>query len=111
MLVLRTIKELEFDRSMGKLSAKDFDEMSGRLRSRALSLMKQLDMDATGYRATIEQELAARLRGSAASAPRAAARPSTANAALGVCPCGTQMTASGLLQALRDEAAGRRASA
>ena len=49
MLVLRTIKELEFDRAMGKLSEKDFDEMSGRLRTRALSLMKQLDLDAAGY--------------------------------------------------------------
>ena len=32
---------------MGKLSQKDFDEMSGRLRTRALSLMKQLDLGAT----------------------------------------------------------------
>ena len=43
MLVLRSIKELEFDRAMGKVSAADFDEMAGRLRARALSLMKQLD--------------------------------------------------------------------
>ena len=87
MLVLRTIKELEFDRSMGKLSAKDFEEMSGRLRSRALALMKQLDMDATGYRAVIEQELATRLRASAVTASRAAVVPSTAQA--GTCACGT----------------------
>ncbi len=82
MLVLRTIKELEFDRSMGKLSAKDFDEMSGRLRTRALSLMKQLDMDATGYRAAIEQELAARV----GSRPAASSPPATPAAA--VCGCG-----------------------
>lgn len=63
LLVLRTIKELEFDRSMGKLSQKDFEEMSGRLRTRALSLMKQLDLDSTGYRAEIERELAARVHG------------------------------------------------
>jgi hypothetical protein len=56
-LVLRSIKELEFDRAMGKLSQKDFDEMSARLRSRALSLMKQLDSNGTGYAQTIEQEL------------------------------------------------------
>lgn len=43
MLVLRSIKELEFDRAMGKISAGDFDEMAGRLRARALALMKQLD--------------------------------------------------------------------
>lgn len=84
MLVLRTIKELEFDRSMGKLSAKDFDEMSGRLRTRALSLMKQLDMDATGYRAAIEEELAARV-----GRAKPAAGIVTAAAAATVCVCGT----------------------
>ena len=59
-LVLRSIKELEFDRAMGKVSAKDFDEMAGRLRARAMSLMRQLDMKA-GYRELIERELQARL--------------------------------------------------
>lgn len=42
-LALRTIKELEFDRAMGKVSQADFDEMSGRLRARALRVMQQLD--------------------------------------------------------------------
>ncbi|OFW08507.1 MAG: hypothetical protein A3H96_15055 [Acidobacteria bacterium RIFCSPLOWO2_02_FULL_67_36] len=60
-LVLRSIKELEFDRAMGKLSQKDFDEMAGRLRARALMLMKQLDEGGSGYRELIERELAARL--------------------------------------------------
>jgi len=61
MLVLRSIKELEFDRAMGKLSPKDFDEMSVRLRARALALMKQLDEGDAGYREVIERELRARL--------------------------------------------------
>jgi hypothetical protein len=60
MLVLRSIKELEFDRAMGKVSAKDFDEMAARLRARAMSLMRQLDTEA-GYRELIERELQARL--------------------------------------------------
>ncbi|MGH9373480.1 MAG: zinc ribbon domain-containing protein [Vicinamibacterales bacterium] len=60
-LVLRSIKELEFDRAMGKVSPKDFDEMAGRLRARAMSLMRQLDSGA-GYRELIERELSARLR-------------------------------------------------
>ncbi|MGH9371526.1 MAG: hypothetical protein ACRD15_08360 [Vicinamibacterales bacterium] len=60
-LVLRSIKELEFDRAMGKVSPKDFDEMAARLRSRAMSLMRQLDSDA-GYRELIEKELSARMR-------------------------------------------------
>ena len=49
MLTLRSIKELEFDRAMGKLSDEDFQEMSGRLRARAARLMRQLDAGA-GYR-------------------------------------------------------------
>ena len=68
MLVLRSIKELEFDRAMGKLSASDFDEVAGRLRARAISLMKQLDAGPPAYRARIEQELAERVRSSPASA-------------------------------------------
>jgi len=59
-LVLRSIKELEFDFAMGKVTKSDFEEMGGRLRSRAIRLMKQLD-DGTGYRAAIEREVASRL--------------------------------------------------
>ena len=60
-LVLRAIKELEFDRAMGKVSDADFDEMAGRLRTRARALLKQLDVDGTAYRDLIERELADRL--------------------------------------------------
>jgi hypothetical protein len=60
-LTLRSIKELEFDRAMGKVSEKDFDEMAGRLRGRAISLIKELDSESAGYRSVIERELAARL--------------------------------------------------
>ena len=61
VLVLRSIKDLEFDRAMGKLSEKDFEEMSVRLRARAISLMRQLDTGA-GYRELIERELKARVK-------------------------------------------------
>jgi hypothetical protein len=69
-LVLRSIKELEFDRAMGKVSPRDFDEMAGRLRARALLVMKQVD-DHSAYRELIEKELKARLssRGHQAPAP------------------------------------------
>ena len=60
--MLRSIKELEFDRAMGKLSTKDFDEMGGRLRARAMMLMKQLDAGESGYRPLIERELSARMK-------------------------------------------------
>jgi hypothetical protein len=59
-LVLRSIKELEFDRAMGKMSEKDFIEMSGRLRSRAARLLRQLDAGA-GYRDQIEREIERRI--------------------------------------------------
>jgi hypothetical protein len=59
-LVLRSIKELEFDRAMGKVSEKDFAEMSGRLRGRAARLMRQLDAGA-GYREQIHREIEKRL--------------------------------------------------
>jgi hypothetical protein len=59
-LVLRSVKELEFDRSMGKVSEKDFGEMSARLRARAARLMRQLDAGA-GYRGQIEREIERRI--------------------------------------------------
>lgn len=60
-LTLRSIKELEFDSAMGKLSSKDFEEMAGRLRARAIAVMKQLDEGGSAYREIIERELNARI--------------------------------------------------
>ena len=60
MLVLRSIKELEFDRGMGKVSEKDYAEMSARLRARAARLMRQLDAGSL-YRDQIEKEVEQRL--------------------------------------------------
>ena len=61
-LVLRSIKELEFDKAMGKIAPKDFDEMAGRLRARAVMLMKQLDEGGSAYRDVIEHEVKSRLK-------------------------------------------------
>jgi hypothetical protein len=60
LLTLRSIKELEFDRAMGRLSDEDFAEMSGRLRARAAGLIRQLDAG-VGYREQIERDLAKRM--------------------------------------------------
>jgi len=60
LLALRAIKELEFDRAMGKLSEEDFKEMGGRLRARAARLIRQLDAGA-GYRDQIERDLEKKL--------------------------------------------------
>ena len=59
-LTLRSIKELEFDRGMGKVSEKDFAEMSARLRARAARLMQQLDAGSI-YREQIEKAVEQRL--------------------------------------------------
>ena len=59
--MLRSIKELEFDRAMGKISEADYEEMGRRLRVLAIRLMQQLDVDAVDYRALIERELQGRL--------------------------------------------------
>ena len=73
-LVLRSIKELEFDQAMGKVSDKDFAEMSTRLRARAGRLIHQLDAGA-GYRELIDKEVATRVGVAPAPVERPAATP------------------------------------
>jgi hypothetical protein len=60
-LLLRAIKELEFDRAMGKVSEADCQEMTARLRNRAIRVIRQLDAGSAAYRELIDKELAARL--------------------------------------------------
>ena len=77
---------------MGKVSQADFEEMASRLRSRAMSLMKQLDEDASGYKTIIERELGARLAGRTAAhaidqPPEV--EPPPAAVVAGLCTCGT----------------------
>ena len=88
---LRSIKELGFDRAMGKVSEEDFREMSGRLRARAARLMRQLDAG-TGYRTRIEDALAKRLgeAGGAAKDGSPAKTGTYEGAAVRTCPkCAT----------------------
>ena len=94
-LVLRSIKELEFDFAMKKIAKSDYDEMSGRLRARAIGLMKQLDAG-DGYRESIEREIATRLgprmSGEMTSNAPGAASPLEADrvaAVSSICSCGT----------------------
>jgi hypothetical protein len=68
-LVLRAIKELEFDRAMGKVSDADFTQLSASLRARALSLMQEIERGGS----TPEPS------GTAAPAARACARCETVN--------------------------------
>jgi hypothetical protein len=82
-LTLRSIKELEFDRAMGKVSEADFQQMAGRLRARAMGIMKQLEAGGSIYRQEIEKELAARV-GKTPERPGPKARTATPS-----CACGT----------------------
>src|SRR5262245_19090382 len=55
-LILKAIKELEFDRSMNKISEADYHEAHATYRGRALRIMKQLDeAGGGGYREIIER--------------------------------------------------------
>lgn len=65
LLTLRSIKELEFDRAMGKVSETDFIEMRERLRGRALRLMRQLEGSAL-YQQMIERDLQTEVKGKGA---------------------------------------------
>lgn len=94
MLVLRSIKELEFDRAMGKIADADFADMVGRLRARAISVMQQLDTQGAGYRGLIERDLAEKLAslGHAPTPPSNAETPppATTRPAVQACAkCGT----------------------
>jgi hypothetical protein len=82
-LVLRSIKELEFDFAMGKITRGDFDEMSSKLRARAIGLMRQLDAGG-GYRSLIEEEIERRVAGLKSRATGADSIP----VAAAMCSCG-----------------------
>jgi hypothetical protein len=60
-MVLRSLKELEFDKAMQKIAEPDYQEMSARLRARAIGLMQQLDQPAVGHRDRIELEVRERI--------------------------------------------------
>lgn len=93
LLVLRTIKELEFDHAMGKLSDVDYQEMATRLRSRAGRLIRDLDAG-SGYRDQIERDLVNRLgqTPSPTSAPVCAACSTTNDSDARFCKsCGAKL--------------------
>jgi hypothetical protein len=75
-LVLRSIKELEFDHAMRKVGDRDFEEMSGRLRARAVELMEALEHPGADSR-------------DAKSAPRTAVRSATMEKVPHCPSCGT----------------------
>jgi hypothetical protein len=92
-LVLRSIKELEFDYAMGKVAKADFDEMHARLRARAVGLMKQLDAGG-GYKEQIVREIEQRLArdqsAQGAQGAHGAQSADGAQGATGCSECGTE---------------------
>ncbi len=87
-LVLRSIKELEFDRAMGKVSVEDFDEQVKRLRARAVGLMRQLDEQHVAPIERIEQELRERLARDAQSERKKPKEPRQMRASVACVLCG-----------------------
>ena len=59
LLTLRSLKDLEFDKAMGKVSAADAAPMETRLRERAMAIMRDLD-SREALRARVEEDLARR---------------------------------------------------
>lgn len=47
--ILKAIKDIEFDRLMGKISEEDFTEMSSTYRRAGLSLLRDIDSQGGGY--------------------------------------------------------------
>jgi hypothetical protein len=60
--ILRALKDLEYERSVGKISEQDFAELSGRYRADAKALLKSIDAEAAPLRRRAEERLAVRLK-------------------------------------------------
>jgi hypothetical protein len=76
--LLKALKELDFDHEMGKVSDKDFADISGQYRARAMGVMRQLDDAGRDYETMIAKDVAERLKADAGSPPAASA-PSKPN--------------------------------
>jgi len=94
-LVLKAIREIEFDYQMRKIAEPDYHEMVQRYRTRAMRIIRELDAG-DNYRPLIEEELKTRLLAMAAAptpvpAPESKPKPATMPApAPAACPsCGT----------------------
>lgn len=73
--LLKALKELDFDHQMGKVSDKDFAEISSTYRARAIRVMRQLDDAGRDYEAMIARDVAERVgkKPAVESAPTATA--------------------------------------
>jgi uncharacterized membrane protein len=67
--VLRALKDLEYERSVGKISEDDYHEYAARYRAEAKRLIQGLEENLTEGRKQVEAELERRLAKKAAKAP------------------------------------------
>jgi hypothetical protein len=80
--ILRALKDLEFERSLGKISEQDYASLSRNYRDQAKALISALDRTIEPLRAEIEADIATRLTGTAApvkTKKRRARKPETSD--------------------------------
>jgi hypothetical protein len=75
--LVKALKELEFDHKMGKVSDKDFADISGTYRARAVRVMRQLDEAGRDYETLIAEEVKKRRSGPSAVSPPPSAQKTT----------------------------------
>src|SRR6202012_5863491 len=59
--VLRALKDLEYERSVGKISDEDYQEYAARYRAEAKRLIRTMDESMAEARKRVEQDLAKRV--------------------------------------------------
>jgi len=69
--LLKALKELDFDHQMGKVSDKDFADISATYRGRAVRVMRQLDDAGRDYEAMIAADVGKKLASGTVQAPEA----------------------------------------
>jgi hypothetical protein len=77
--VLRALKDLEYERSVGKISEDDYHEYSARYRAEAKRLIQSLDENLAEGRKQVEQELSRRLSKKAAKSKQSDLPEATSN--------------------------------
>lgn len=103
--ILGSIRDLENERDLGKISPTDFESLDAFFRKRAIDVMKKIDRDLSTWRKRAESMVAERVEQSRAKAPA----PATAKAAKAAAPAEPERAVEPeALQAARGPAAGGR---
>jgi hypothetical protein len=85
--VLRSLKDLDFEHAVGKISDEDFRELEATYRARARELLREMDVDIAPYLDRAREAIAAAVDQPDASASLRA--PSTASQSNACASCGT----------------------